>query len=96
MAVGRFQQLGLIAAAAVIHGADGMDDEPGGEVVAARDARLAGRATTQAPALLQKPRTGCTVDGAVDTSAAEQRCVGRIHNGIDLQSGDVSFQHLHT
>lgn len=34
------------------------------------------------------------MNGAVNAAAAEQRLVGGIDNGIDLESGDVAFDDL--
>jgi hypothetical protein len=34
-------------------------------------------------------RAGGAVDGAIDAAAAEQRGIGRIHDGVERKRGDV-------
>jgi len=59
--------------------------------VAARDAGLAGRAAADAAALGQQAGARRTVDGPVNTAAAQQAFVGRIDDGVNFQRGDVAI-----
>jgi hypothetical protein len=41
------------------------------------------------PALVEELWSSGAVDGAVDASAAQQRRVGGVHDGVDLEGRDV-------
>ena len=58
--------------------------------VAPGDASLARRAAADAPALFQKLWARSPVDGTVHTPAAQERVVGSVDDGIDLERGDIS------
>ena len=90
-AITRGQQLRLAVLAAVPHRADGVDHVARRQVVAAGQSDLAGRTAAERPALLEQLRAGGAVDRAVDASAAEQRRVRGVDDGVDLQSRDVVF-----
>jgi hypothetical protein len=68
-----------------------VDDVFGGQVVAARDLRPAGRTAAERAALGEESRAGGAVDGAVDATAAQQRGVGGVHDGVDGERGDVDL-----
>jgi len=57
--------------------------------VAAGNLGVAGGAAIQCSAFGQQLGTGCAVNGAIDTTAAEQRIVGGIDDCVHLQCGDV-------
>ena len=52
---------------------------------------VSGGAAMEFSARGQELRPGRTMDGAVDTSTAEQRGVGCIHDRVDLLFGDVAL-----
>ncbi len=83
------QQLALAVRAALPDGADGVDHVLAGQVVSPGDLGLAGFAAVQRAALLQQPRAGGAVDGAVHAPAAQQRLVGGVDDGVNLHAGDV-------
>src|SRR5262245_34972685 len=55
------------------------------------DLGLAGRAAAERAALGQKLRSGGTVNGAVDATAAQKAFVRGIDDGIDVEACDVAF-----
>lgn len=64
------------------------------QVPAAGQFGLTGLATSECAALLEQPGSCGPVNGAVDATAAEQRVVGCIDDGIDGKCGDVAFEDL--
>ena len=62
----------------------------GWQLVSARYLGVASLATVERPAFLPEQPTSGTVDGAVNASAAEQRAVGRVDDGVNFQLGDVA------
>ncbi len=83
------QQLLLTVEAAVPHRPDGVDDEACGQPVTAGQLRVTGVAAAECSALGQEIGPRGAVDGAVDSASAEQRPVGGIDDGVDLELGDV-------
>jgi hypothetical protein len=55
------------------------------------DPHLAGRTTTECPALRQQAGAGSAMDGTIDATPAEQRGVGGVDDRIDVQPGDVAL-----
>jgi len=84
-----FEQVGLVFVAAVPHGPDRVDHVFRRQPVAAGNLGVAGGAAIQCSAFGQQLGTGCAVNGAIDTTAAEQRIVGGIDDCVHLQCGDV-------
>jgi len=68
---------------------DGVDQVPGGKPVATRHLRRAGGTAGKRPALRRQFRPGGALDRAVDATAAEQRLVRGVDNGVELERGDV-------
>jgi len=68
---------------------DSMDHVTGRKQITPGDFGIAGRAALQGAALGQKSRTRRAVDRAVYPTAAQQRCVGRVDNGVNAQCRDV-------
>ena len=64
---------------------DRMDYVPGLEAIAAGDFGETGVAAAQGLALGQQLGAGGTMDGAVDAAAAEQRGVGSVDDGVDVE-----------
>jgi hypothetical protein len=62
------------------------------QAIAAGDLRLSGRAAAERAAFGQQIGTGGAVNGAVDTAAAEQRFIGGVDDGVDVELGDVAFK----
>src|SRR5262245_3787435 len=74
--------------------ADGVDDPFCVEAMTARDFGLAGEAASERAAFREQFWPGSAVDRAIDASAAKQRRIGGVDNGIDLEAGDVAFRGL--
>ena len=88
-AVAGGEQIFFAAAAAAPDRADGVDDMPGRQPVAARDLGGAGRAAAEGLARRKQFRPGGAMDGTVYTAATQQRRVGGVDDGIDGERGDV-------
>ena len=58
--------------------------------VAARDLGVAGLAAMQRPAFRKQLRPRRAMDGAIDATAAEQRRIGGVDDGVDIEFGDVA------
>src|SRR5262249_62266544 len=71
-----------------------MNDVTCGQTVTPGDLCVAGVAAVQTAALREQLRTGRVVDRTVDASAAEQRGVCGIDDGIDLKGGDGGHHDL--
>src|SRR5262245_66397988 len=93
-AIAGAEELVLALVAAAPHRADRVDDVARLEPVAAGDLGRADVAAAERLAFLFQLRARCTVDGAVDAAAAEQAAVGGIHDGRDVERGDVGDAHL--
>jgi len=83
------QQFVFPGRAAAPYRADGMDDKSARQPVTSRDSRLAGRTSADGTALGQQFRPGGPVSGTVDATAAQERTVSGIDNGINLYSGYI-------
>ena len=81
-------------AAAAPDRTDSMDHTPCRQPIAPGDFGVAGFAATQRAAFCQQLRSRRAVDRAVDATAAKQRGVGGVDNGIDMQAGDVGDDDL--
>ena len=73
---------------------DSMDHMPRRQPITPGDFGVAGFAAMERAALRQQLRSGRTVDRAVNPTAAKQRGVGGVDNGIDVQAGDVGDDDL--
>jgi len=81
---------GVLAVIATLpDGADGVDDEPGGEVVTSRDLCFTRFAAAEPPALPEETGTRGPVDRPVDASPAKEALVRGIDDGIDMLCSDV-------
>ena len=88
------QQLILCRLAAAPDRADGMDHMFGRQTITARDLRRAGIAAAERSALGEQIGTRRAVDRAVYATAAKQRTVRRINDGIDAERRDVGNSDL--
>src|SRR5438876_9606468 len=70
---------------------DRMDHMPGGQLVAPGDLRFSRFTAVELAALGQQLRPCCTMDGAVHATAAQQRVVGGVNDGIHHLLGDVAL-----
>jgi len=78
-----------------VTGAEGSDRESGGgQPEARRHLRLAGPAAAERAAELDELGAGRSMDGAVDTAAAEQGRVRRVDDRVDALGRDVSSNEL--
>src|SRR5262249_38238525 len=66
---------------------DRVDDVLGFEAIAACDLGGAGVAAAERATFGEKVRPGGAVDGAIDAAAAEQRLVGSVDDGPDIERG---------
>jgi hypothetical protein len=89
-AVATGEKLVLAVCAAVPDGADGMKDPFGRQTEAGRGLGIAGRAAMELAAGFEKLRAGSPVNGAINTSAAEQGRIGSVDDGVYGELGDVS------
>src|SRR6266851_3864280 len=76
--------------------ADGMNHVARGQLIAAGDLGLAGRAALKRSALGEEIGSGRAMDGAVDTAAAQQRSIGGVDDGVDGKPGDVADDDFET
>ena len=87
------QRLFLAALAAAPDRTDGVNNVPCCEPPGGRGHRLArgklADAGNDLPAGFQDRRSSRTMNGAIHASAAEQRRVGRIHDGVGLLARDI-------
>src|SRR6516164_2524106 len=83
------EQVVLALAAAAPHRADGVDDVLSFEAIAAGDLGGTGVAAAERATFGEKLGPGGAMDGAVDAAAAEQRSVGSVDDGPDIERGDV-------
>ena len=90
-AIAACQQRFLVLAAAAPHRADRMDNVPGLEPVPAGDLGAAGVAAAQCFALGQQVRPGRAMNRTVDATTTEQRAIGGIHDGVDVERRDVRY-----
>jgi hypothetical protein len=67
-----------------------VDHPAGRQPAAGRGLRVAGLAAAEPAALREDLRAAGTVDRAVYATAAEQRLVGRVDDGVDLLRGQVA------
>ncbi len=88
------QQRFLVLAASTPHGPDRMNDVPGLEPIATGDLGIAGIATTERFALGQQFRPGSAMNRTIDATTAEQRAIGGIHDGIDVERRNVCYDNL--
>jgi hypothetical protein len=87
--IARRQRFVLTPAAAMPNRSDGVDDVPGGKPVTLSDLGVAGGAAAEAAAFGQQLRPGGAMDCAIDAAAPEQRFIGGVDNGVNVQGGDV-------
>jgi len=92
-AVAAGQEIVFANIAALPHRAHGVDDVARGQLVAHGDLRIARLAAIEGAAGDRKFGTSRSMNGTVDSAAAEQRTVGGIDDGINLQLGDVAHMH---
>lgn len=78
------------ALAAMPDRTDGMDHVFGRQPVSAGDLGIAGVAATERAAFVEQLRARGTVDGAINTAAAQQRRVGRVDDGVNAQCRNIS------
>jgi hypothetical protein len=81
-------------AAAAPDRTDSMDHMPCRQLMTPGDFGVAGFAATERTAFCQQIWSRRAVDRAVDATAAKQRGVGGVDNGIDAQAGDVGDDDL--
>src|SRR6476469_4663391 len=83
VAIAARKQRVLAALTAAPHGPDGVDHITCGKFEARRDLGLSGVAAAERLARFIEVTSGCAMDGAIDSAAAEQRPVGGVNDGLD-------------
>jgi hypothetical protein len=68
-----------------------MDDVPGRKGVPPGQAGFAGRTAAKPTAFGEQSWSGRTMNRPIHTAAAKQRGIRRVHDCVDLQTGDVAF-----
>lgn len=95
VAVGIFQNTGLVLLAAVPDGTHGMDHRFGREIPRKCNDRLTGRALplllAHALAGLEQRRPGGAMNGAIDAAPAHQRWISGIDHHINMQCRDITL-----
>lgn len=86
------EESGLAILAAVPHRSDGMYDMVGGKPVAVGPLRFTRLAAAQQSTFRNEVRSGRPMDCPVDATAAEQRGVRRVDDGIHGQRRDIGLQ----
>ena len=82
-AIARRQRVIFALAAAVPDRADGMNHMPRRQSISRSDFGVAGLAAMQGAAFGEKPGPGRAMDRAIDATAAEQRGVGGVDDGVN-------------
>jgi hypothetical protein len=88
-AIARGQQGLFTLGATMPDRTDGMNHMPRRQPITPGDFCLAGRAAVETAALGQQFGTGRAMDSAIHATAAEQRRIGRVDDGVNAQRGDV-------
>lgn len=88
------QQLALVVIATIPDGSDGMDHLLTGQQIGIGHLALPRLAATECTALLQQLDTSGPVNGAIYSPTAQQTPVGGIHDRIDLERRDISYDNL--
>ena len=73
---------------------DGVNDEASWQTISARDFSFAWATTAQRAAFGEQFGACGAVNRAIDAATAEERCVRRVHNGINVQFSDVAAEDL--
>lgn len=84
------QCLRFAAFPAAPHRSDRVNHKPGRQTIPAGNFRFARMATAKCSALRKQFGSGCAMNRAVDSASAEQRGVGRVHNRVDVELGNVT------
>ena len=84
------QQTLLALLSAIPHRANGMNHFFAGKFVGVGHFALTRLAPTKRSAFLNQFRSCRPMNGAIHSTPAEQRPIGRIDNGIHFQRGDIS------
>src|SRR2546430_7217095 len=90
MAVPFCENFGFAAVSTRPNWADSVNNEARGQIVSASNFCFARATAAETPTFLQQFRSRRTMNGAVDSAAAEQRGVGGVHNRIEFEFGDVA------
>src|SRR5579872_1905830 len=91
MRVAAREQEILVVMAAVPNRADGVNHPLCFEYVPTRDLRVAGRASLELAALLEKFRPRGAVNGAVHPASSQQRSIRRVYDRVHVLSGDIAL-----
>ena len=84
----------LTLSAAVPDRPDSVDHMAGRQSVALGDLGVTGLTSTEGPAFRQQFGSGRIVDRTVHATAAKQRCIGGVDDGVNAQCGDVGDDNL--
>ena len=73
---------------------DGVNDESSWQTISVRDFSFAWTTTAQQAAFGEQFGACGAVNRAIDATTAEERCVRRVHNGVNVQFSDVALDDL--
>ena len=73
---------------------DGVNDESSWQTISGRDFSFAGTTTAQRAAFGEQFGACGAVNRSIDAATAKERCVRRVHNGINVQFSDVAAEDL--
>ena len=73
---------------------DCVNDKASWQTISTRDFSFAGTTTAQRTTLGEQFRACGTVNRAIDAGTAEERCICRVHNRINIQFSDVAADDL--
>src|SRR4029078_122971 len=88
------EEVALVSSAAAPHRTNGVDHVPCLKPIATRDLGRARLATAERPAFGEQFRSSRPMDCTIDAAAAEQRTVGGVHDGIDIERGDIGHENF--
>jgi len=78
---------------AMPHRADGVNDMLCRQVVARSHFRQPGGAAAERTTFCEQFRPCCAVNGAIHAATAQERFIGGVDDGIDLERGDIPADH---
>jgi hypothetical protein len=94
IAVAIFQCPGFVLFPAAPDWTDGVNDKASWQKISTRDFSFAWTTAAQRAAFGEQFGARGAVNRAIDSATAEERCVRRVHNGINVQFSDVALDNL--
>src|SRR6476620_9289862 len=88
------EQLRFTSLAAMPHRPDGVNDIAGWETISLRQYGITGPAATEQAAFIPQLGSSCTMNRTAHTTARKECFIRGIHDGVDIQCGDVALNRL--